>query len=94
MYCYICLVIYIPSYKVQCDDLYDLAPYGINQIENIINSASPILNLSIDNLEVKTQINDFIKNTLLPLSTSVATILSDFIINLMSVIVSYVIIYS
>ena len=64
---------------------------AINQIENIINSASPILNLSIDNLEVKTQINDFIKNTLLPLSTSVATILSDFIINLMSVIVSYVI---
>ena len=92
----LCIVIFawlfiFPVIKSNVNDLYVSIPHGINQIENIINSASPILNLSIDNLEVKTQINDFIKNTLLPLSTSVATILSDFIINLMSVIVSYVI---
>ena len=37
----------------------------------------------------KVQINDFIKNVLVPLSTTTANVVGDFVINFMSTLVSY-----
>lgn len=80
-----------PVIKSNVIDLYAYIPQGIKQLENIINSASPNFKFNIDSPEVKTQINDFIKNVLIPFSTSTATIFSEFILNFMSTLVSYTI---
>lgn len=92
----LCIIVFawlfiFPVIKSNLNDLYIAIPDGINEIEKIINTASPNFNFNINNPDTKVQINDFITNVLVPLSTSVATVLSDLIINLMSVVVSYTI---
>ena len=92
----ICIIVFawlfiFPVIQSNVNDLYASIPHGISQIENIINTASPNFNFNINSPEVKTQINDFITKVLVPLSTSVATTLSDFIINIMGTVVSYTI---
>lgn len=79
----------VPVIKSNINDIYSSIPQGINQIENLINNISSEIKLNIDNEEAKLQINDFIKKVVVPLSTTTATVLSDLILNLMSVIVSY-----
>lgn len=89
-----CIIVFawlfiVPVIQSNINDLYSSIPQGIQQIESLINDISSGLKFSIDNPEAKTQINEFIKNVLVPLSTSTATIISEVVINLMSVVVSY-----
>ena len=79
----------VPTIKSNITDIYAALPKGINQIEDLINNISSNLKLNINNIDAKVQINDFIKNVLVPLSTTTANIVGDFVINLMSTIVSY-----
>lgn len=79
----------VPIVKSNVSEIYSYIPEGINQIENIINNVSNEFNININNLYAKQQIDEFITNTLIPLSTSIANILSETIINFMGAIVSY-----
>lgn len=80
-----------PVITSNLSELYSSIPHGIKQLENIINSASSNFKFSINSPEVKEQMNNFIKNVLIPLSTSTVTLLSEFIVNFMSALVSYTI---
>ena len=79
----------VPTIKSNITDIYAALPKGINQVEDLINNILSNLKLNINNVDAKLQINDFIKNVLVPLSTATANIIGDFVINLMSAIVSY-----
>lgn len=90
----VCIIIFswlfiVPVIKSNLNDLYASIPRGIEQIETFINNISSQMDLTVDNENVNIQINEFVKNVLLPLSTNLATIAGDFVVNLMSVIVSY-----
>nr|WP_294573090.1 AI-2E family transporter [uncultured Romboutsia sp.] len=80
----------IPIIKSNINDISTSIPLGIGQAETLINNIFSKLKLNINNQEAKVQINDFFTNILLPLSTTTATMLSDFLINIMSSIVSYI----
>ncbi|MGL5314809.1 MAG: AI-2E family transporter [Peptostreptococcaceae bacterium] len=79
----------VPNIKSSIYELTSYVPQSIEQIEGLVNSISSQLNLNIDNMDAKLQINEFITKVLVPLSTTTATFLGDMIINLMSTIVSY-----
>lgn len=81
----------VPIIKSNMNEISYFLPKGFDQIQNLINNTSSQFKLDINNPNIKTQINDFITNILIPLSTFTASTLSDFIINLMSTIVSYTI---
>ncbi len=81
----------VPIIKSNMNEIAYFLPKGFDQIQNLINNTSSQFKLDINNPNIKTQINDFITNILIPLSTFTASTLSDFIINLMSTIVSYTI---
>lgn len=79
----------VPTIKSNVQDIYASIPQGINQIENMLNNISSSLKFDINNPDIKVQINDFIKNVLVPLSTTTANVVGDFVINFMSTFVSY-----
>lgn len=82
----------VPIIKSSITDLYSSIPHGINQIESFINEITSKMDFNAINTEnIKLQIDGFVTNVLLPLSTSLANIVGDFILNMMSVIVSYTI---
>ena len=81
----------VPIIKSNMNEISYFLPKGFDQVQNLINNTSSQFKLDINNPNIKTQINDFITNILIPLSTFTASTLSDFIINLMSTIVSYTI---
>ncbi|MGL4911515.1 MAG: AI-2E family transporter [Romboutsia sp.] len=79
----------VPIITSNVNEIYTYIPEGITQIENLINNMSSEFKINIQNPEVQNQINEFIKNILIPLSTSTATLISEILINLMSIVVSY-----
>lgn len=81
----------VPVIKSNINELALSIPSGIDQVQDLINNISSQFKLDINNLDIKTQINDFITQVLIPLSTFTASTISNFIINLMSAIVSYTI---
>ena len=81
----------IPVIKSNIDELVLSIPNGIDQAQNLINNISSHSKFDINNPNIKSQINDFITKVLVPLSTFTASTVSNFIINLMSIIVSYTI---
>ena len=81
----------IPVIKSNIDELVLSIPNGIDQAQNLINNISSHSKFDINNPNIKSQINDFITKVLVPLSTFTASTVSNFIINLMSTIVSYTI---
>ena len=92
----LCIVIFawlfiVPVIRSNINEIYSLMPQGIEQVQNFINNISSEIKFNINNPDAKLQINKFITNILVPLSTSTATMLSELVINLTSVIVSYVI---
>ena len=81
----------IPIIKSNINELALYIPSGIDQVQDLINNISSQFKLDINNLDIKQQINDFITKVLIPFSTFTASTISNFIINLMSTIVSYTI---
>ena len=81
----------IPVIKSNINELALSIPSGIDQVQDLINNISSQFKLDINNLDVKQQINDFITKVLIPFSTFTASTISNFVINLMSTIVSYTI---
>ena len=81
----------IPVIQSNINELALSIPSGIDQVQNLINNFSSQFKLDITNPNIKSQINDFITQVLIPLSSFTASTVSNFIINLMSTIVSYTI---
>lgn len=81
----------IPVIKSNINELALSIPNGIDQVQHLINNISSHSKFDINNPNIKNQINDFITKVLVPLSTFTASTVSNFIINLMSTIVSYTI---
>lgn len=79
----------IPVIKSNINELAHSIPSSIDQVQHLINNISAQSKFDINNPDVKNQINDFITKVLIPLSTFTASSVSNFIINLMSTIVSY-----
>lgn len=90
----VCLIIFAwlfiaPIITSNINDLYLSIPHGIEQAEKFIYSISSQMDINISNENVNIQINKFIADVLLPLSTTFATVAGDFIISLTNTIVSY-----
>lgn len=81
----------VPIIKSNINELVLNIPSGLDQVQQLINNISSQFKLNIDNPNIKKQINDFITEVLIPLSSFTASTVSNFIINLMSTIVSYTI---
>lgn len=81
----------VPVIKSSIVEISQYIPDGIKQMENIINYVSDGINLNINSLNAKEQINEFLSTTLIPLSTWIANSLSETILSLMGKVVSYTI---
>ena len=81
----------IPIIKSNINELALSIPNGIDQVQDLINNISSQFKLDINNMDIKQQINDFITKVVIPFSTFTASTISNFIINLMSTVVSYTI---
>lgn len=81
----------VPVIKSNISELALSIPSGIDQAQDLINNISSQFKFDITNPDIKAQINDFITKVLIPVSSFTASTVSNFIINLMSTIVSYTI---
>ena len=81
----------IPIIKSNISELALSMPSGIDQAQYLINGITSQFKFDITNPNIKLQINDFITKVLIPISSFTASTISNFIINLMSTIVSYTI---
>lgn len=81
----------IPIVKSNITELAASIPSTIDQVQNLLNNISSQFRFNISNVNAKEQINNFITEILIPISTFTASTISNFIINLMSTIVSYTI---
>lgn len=81
----------IPVIKSNINELALSIPNGIDQVQDLINNISSQFKLDTNNIDIKQQINDFITKVVIPFSTFTASTISNFIINLMSTVVSYTI---
>ncbi|MDZ4910846.1 AI-2E family transporter, partial [Clostridium perfringens] len=81
----------VPVIESNINELALSIPSGIDQIQDLINNISSQFKFDITNPDIKAQINDFITKVLIPVSSFTASTVSNFIINLMSTIVSYTI---
>lgn len=79
----------LPVIKSNINDIYSYIPQGIKHLENLITNISSDFKINIDNPNVTMQINEFIKNTLIPFVTASANIISETAISFMGILVTY-----
>lgn len=79
----------VPNIQSSIYELTSYIPKSIEQIEGLVNSITSQFDININNPDVKMQIDEFITTVVVPFSTTIATVIGDMIINLMSSIVSY-----
>ncbi|CEQ11777.1 permease [[Clostridium] sordellii] len=79
----------VPIIQTNITDLYSLMPHSIKDVESVITSALTNFNISVKNPESALQVKDFITNTLIPSITSIAGVLSQTLLELIGLIVTY-----
>lgn len=79
----------VPIIQKNITDLYSLMPHSIKDVESVITSALANFNISVKNPESALQVKDFITNTLIPSITSIAGVLSQTLLELIGLIVTY-----
>ncbi|CEQ08869.1 permease [[Clostridium] sordellii] len=79
----------VPIIQTNITDLYSLMPHSIKDVESVITSALANFNISVKNPESALQVKDFITNTLIPSITSIAGVLSQTLLELIGLIVTY-----
>ncbi|CEO20910.1 AI-2E family transporter [Paraclostridium sordellii] len=79
----------VPIIQTNITDLYSLMPHSIKDVESVITSALSNFNISVKNPESALQVKDFITNTLIPSITSIAGVLSQTLLELIGLIVTY-----
>ena len=81
----------IPVIQSNINDILKSMPNTIDQVQVLLNNISSHFNFNINNPNVTEQINGFITKVIIPVSTFTASTVSNFIINLLSTVVSYTI---
>lgn len=81
----------IPVIQSNINDILKSMPNTIDQVQVLLNNISSHFNFNINNPNVTEQINEFITKVIIPVSTFTASTVSNFIINLLSTVVSYTI---
>lgn len=79
----------VPIIQKNITDLYSFMPHNINEIENLINSILSTFKISTKNPESTLQIKEFITNSIIPTMTSIAGVLSQTLLELISLVVTY-----
>ena len=79
----------VPIIQTNITDLYSLMPHSIKDVESVITSALANFNISVKNPESALQVKDFITNTLIPSITSIAGVLSQTLLELIGLSVTY-----
>lgn len=79
----------IPIIQKNITDLYSFMPHNINEIEDLINSILSTFKISTKNPESTLQIKEFITNSIIPTMTSIAGVLSQTLLELIGLVVTY-----
>ncbi len=79
----------VPIIQTNIADIYAFMPHSVSDIEDVLNTVFKNFNLDIKNPETAVQIKDFISNTLIPGATAIAGGLSQALLELIGVLVSY-----
>ena len=79
----------VPIIQKNITDLYSFMPHNINEIENLINSILSTFKISTKNPESTLQIKEFITNSIIPTMTSIAGVLSQTLLELIGLVVTY-----
>lgn len=79
----------VPIIQKNITDLYSFMPHNINEIEDLINSILSTFKISTKNPESTLQIKEFITNSIIPTMTSIAGVLSQTLLELISLVVTY-----
>lgn len=79
----------VPIIQKNITDLYSFMPHNINEIENLINSILSTFKISTKNPESTLQIKEFITNSIIPTMTSIAGVLSQTLLKLIGLVVTY-----
>ncbi|EQK42315.1 hypothetical protein C672_1257 [[Clostridium] bifermentans ATCC 638] len=79
----------VPIIQKNITDLYSFMPHNINEIEDLINSILSTFKISTNNPESTLQIKEFITNSIIPTMTSIAGVLSQTLLELIGLVVTY-----
>jgi predicted PurR-regulated permease PerM len=79
----------VPIIQTNISDLYSLMPNSISDVEGIINSVLSNFKISVKNPESALQIKEFISNSVIPTVSSIAGVLSQTLLELIGLIVTY-----
>ena len=79
----------VPIIQKNITDLYSFMPHNINEIEDLINSILSTFKISTKNPESTLQIKEFITNSIIPAMTSIAGVLSQTLLELIGLVVTY-----
>lgn len=79
----------VPIIQKNITDLYSFMPHNINEIEDLINSILSTFKISAKNPESTLQIKEFITNSIIPTMTTIAGVLSQTLLELIGLVVTY-----
>ena len=79
----------VPIIQKNIADLYSFMPHDIKEIESIINSTLSKFKINVKNPTSALQIKDFMSNSVIPTVTSIAGLLSQTLLELIGLIVTY-----
>lgn len=79
----------VPIIQKNITDLYSFMPHNINEIEDLINSILSTFKISTKNPESTLQIKEFISNSIIPMLTSIAGVLSQTLLEFIGLVVTY-----
>lgn len=79
----------VPIIQKNITDLYSFMPHNINEIEDLINSILSTFKISTKNPESTLQIKEFITSSVIPTVTSIAGVLSQTLLELIGLVVTY-----
>ncbi|MBC8630478.1 AI-2E family transporter [[Eubacterium] tenue] len=79
----------VPIIQKNIADLYSFMPHDMKEVENIINSTLSKFKINVKNPTSALQVKDFMSNSVIPTVTSIAGLLSQTLLELISLIVTY-----
>lgn len=79
----------VPIIQKNIADLYSFMPHDIKEVESIINSTLSKFKINVKNPTSALQIKDFMSNSVIPTVTSIAGLLSQTLLELIGLIVTY-----
>ncbi|MFR9071334.1 MAG: AI-2E family transporter, partial [Paraclostridium sp.] len=79
----------VPIIQKNIADLYSFMPHDMKEVESIINSTLSKFKINVKNPTSALQVKDFMSNSVIPTVTSIAGLLSQTLLELIGLIVTY-----